>query len=672
MNGDISIRLDPVNKKEWKNPQLQELEEEIQKDRQKRVEERLSKLKEERLIFSNARLDLKEDELKEVKIDVTYKSKTETLVFLSPKDHDRDFYFDQTTNFNHNSLKLQGMCLDSTDTCHQIGVQISYIHKKLKITEQFIVNSKTADQLAGVEPEEIDDSVEGLDTTEPKELDSEDENKDTPPGAVLDSEPEIKDEKPEVADTAPSSLSTPKSTDGETLEIDLSATKPTQPTRVQQPNSLSAPTNPDDLSSLDTSPAAPLDKKALLIDSENKSPAPQLSSISPRPPSSPKIKDSKIDIDSTLRPPKPAQKPTALQSPAAPDSLAGVDTSPAEIPVNQNDTTSEPLSGENSPKLLTGDGQIIFPDLSENDEKTEAEKEVTEEFNVNSAEVTIIKPEENSQKDDIQKDDADEKETHDDLIVDLDPKDPTPPSTEDSEGLKSSLRPVSRPKNFTSLQGDKALLEKIQNHRFKQSRGYYSYHTVRGHIKNASQLNRRMEGAVVNPRRRARQYSSGMLKSVLEYAAKKLQARYPDSPLCINDLSAKKGGKLGGHGSHRNGLDGDISLPSSANKCRGSFFQKWSNLKNRDAKFMERNWFLINTLLETKRVHVLFTNSQFVRAMCKYVKENTSLSKSARNKIFKKLDHEDGHDKHFHVRLQCNKQNPGCVTQGSLPGSTCN
>ena len=278
--------------------------------------------------------------------------------------------------------------------------------------------------------------------------------------------------------------------------------------------------------------------------------------------------------------------------------------------------------------LVTGDGQIIFPNIPESNEQAE-EPEADEEFNVNSGESNSV----------------------------LNPL--------------SSIRPRARPeKGFDSTMTH--LLADIKNKRFNQSRGFYSYHTAGSRIKDANQLDRNIRGGVVNSARRSRQYASGMMTSILKLAADRLDEKYPNSPLCINDLSSRNGGKLGGHGSHRNGLDADVSYPSTANECKGSFFHSWSTLVKKDSKFMERNWFFINTLLDTERVHVLFVSRHFAKSLCTYVKTHTNMSRTNRNKIFKKLHHISGHHHHYHIRLQCNRQNAGCITQGQLTGLTCN
>lgn len=553
--GEKVIKLDPVNFKDWKDPELQALELKIRESRKKRVEEKLANLKEERLYFSNPLLVLKENGQEEVSLDVKFKDGVQKITFLSPKDHGTNFYFKQIAGFADRKVKLQGMCLDEGETCNKFAVQVSYIYKRLRITEQFIMNT-------GLEDEEPQQSPE-VETDDLTTIDGDAETE-TPPLAPLDQE------------------------NDSSAETDLITLKDN---------------NEDTALPIETN-----DEEELIIN------------IRPT--------EDKNPIQDVVKPPAEGtdlktETEVPVEAPSENSTQAG-EVADEEVEVNLDHS-------ENNKDLVTGDGQIIFPDIKEDQTEAPLETDADEEFNINSGEANIVLS---------------------NIPI------PTPrPEPDQSPSTSSS---------------DKAQLSDIQNTRFNQSRGFYSFHAVRGRISSADQLDKTMRGAVVNPSRRTRHYASGMTTSLLEFAADKLHSKYPKSPLCINDLSSKNGGKLGGHGSHRNGLDADISYPSTSNQCKGNFFHSWNAMNKKDSKFMEKNWFLINTLLDTERVHVIFVSRHFAKALCTYVKKTTNLSKSSRNKIFKKLHHIDNHHHHYHVRLKCNKQNPGCVTQGVLTGLTCN
>lgn len=217
------------------------------------------------------------------------------------------------------------------------------------------------------------------------------------------------------------------------------------------------------------------------------------------------------------------------------------------------------------------------------------------------------------------------------------------------------------------------LLIKIQTHPYHQSKNYYHFKDgVHGRIVDSTQLDSRFRGAVVNPNNRDEQYGSGLTVDTLKYAVEKFHVRHPEVPVCINDLSLRRGGNIGGHGSHENGLDADISLPSTGNSCSGSFFKSYSHLDRVDDTFRQKNWEFVNLLLSTERVHGIFVDREMIRRLCTHVKKNITIERAKRDAIFKKLHHEDGHTRHYHVRMQCNpEQNIDCVRQGTLTGSTC-
>lgn len=218
-------------------------------------------------------------------------------------------------------------------------------------------------------------------------------------------------------------------------------------------------------------------------------------------------------------------------------------------------------------------------------------------------------------------------------------------------------------------------LRLIKTKSFAQARGFYANST--GSLVNAERMreNQRSLFFINGDERRRRQYSSGLTKLAIEYATEKIAADYPGTVVCGHDASKRTGGRLGGHTSHRNGLDLDVSFPTSAlteSQCdNGSGFQSWRQYRNRDSDFLKKNWEFVNHLLDTERVHVIFVDRQMISALCTYVKNNVRIERSERSRIFKKLHHIGNHHHHYHIRMKCNQQNSGCTPQGELTGSTC-
>lgn len=128
--------------------------------------------------------------------------------------------------------------------------------------------------------------------------------------------------------------------------------------------------------------------------------------------------------------------------------------------------------------------------------------------------------------------------------------------------------------------------------------------------------------------------------------------RFPDAePIQLGDLSARRGGEIYGHQSHRNGLDIDIRLIRDPT---GEGF---------DA---QRNWFLVKSLIDGGRVRSIFLN----------VREQTWLRTAAEADVgveaatesFALIDHEPGHTIHMHVRFSCPEAHKRCVGY-ALPDS---
>jgi murein endopeptidase len=160
----------------------------------------------------------------------------------------------------------------------------------------------------------------------------------------------------------------------------------------------------------------------------------------------------------------------------------------------------------------------------------------------------------------------------------------------------------------------------------------------------------------------------------LEYSLERLNREFPDTETCVNDLSLQNGGDISGHVSHENGLDIDISYPSSKNNCdRSPRFVNWRwNLEggNLDEEFFKRNYEFLKIIEETNRVKVIGTDSGFITALCNWTKEQEFSDDeiAQRTRVFNLLRHWSGHANHYHLRVTCNNQNEGCKDFSAYSG----
>lgn len=242
--------------------------------------------------------------------------------------------------------------------------------------------------------------------------------------------------------------------------------------------------------------------------------------------------------------------------------------------------------------------------------------------------------------------------------AELNPKDY--PSSEDEEDTVSNID----------------MLSDFKSQIYGQSKGGYGGRLGRGYMKNSEKINTLEKGVVARKEsnsRRYKQFGSSLSVGFLKWLGAEFSIKYPNSPICVNDISKKKGGRIG-HKSHENGLDMDISIPTNQSDCVSSRFKKYHDSDDHDRDFYKKNWDFLKLMISTNRVHVIFIDKGFTKKMCDYTKtlDLSAEEKKQRKIIFNKLYHVGGHKNHYHVRMVCNNQNTGCKKQGVLKGRTCN
>lgn len=196
--------------------------------------------------------------------------------------------------------------------------------------------------------------------------------------------------------------------------------------------------------------------------------------------------------------------------------------------------------------------------------------------------------------------------------------------------------------------------------------GDYSSGCLRG----ASRL--ALDGAgyqVMHPSR-LRYYGHPELVSFVESLGRALHAQ-GEADLLVGDLSQPRGGPApGGHSSHQTGLDVDLWYwqPASAAKRLLSREER-ETLKSRsvlDPKTgsMQREWStrvlsMLRLTANDARVSRIFVHPIIKRDACN--------AETGDRVWLRKLRPWFGHDDHFHVRLSCPADAPGCVAQAPVP-----
>jgi penicillin-insensitive murein endopeptidase len=172
------------------------------------------------------------------------------------------------------------------------------------------------------------------------------------------------------------------------------------------------------------------------------------------------------------------------------------------------------------------------------------------------------------------------------------------------------------------------------------------------------------------------------LVRAVQTVAARVQARFPGAPeLMLGDLSARHGGKIARHNSHRSGRDVDllwaVSTPSGKPVLNPGFLRIASDGLAHDPDSggvyrldIERQWYTIKAFLELEEVDVqwMFCSRAVEALLIDYARargEPDALVWRAQTVMLQPADSLP-HDDHIHLRISCSPQNSvnGCIGGG--------
>jgi penicillin-insensitive murein DD-endopeptidase len=145
------------------------------------------------------------------------------------------------------------------------------------------------------------------------------------------------------------------------------------------------------------------------------------------------------------------------------------------------------------------------------------------------------------------------------------------------------------------------------------------------------------------------------------------------APFYVGDMAQPRGGPMtSGHAAHENGVDVDIwfnldlkpALPPEAREeveLPSMVLPDHSDLDR--ARFGENQVRLLRLAASDGRVDRIFVHATIKRALCQGIDHAGDGDRSWLHKIRPWY----GHDEHFHVRLSCPADSPGCVGQPPVP-----
>ncbi len=206
----------------------------------------------------------------------------------------------------------------------------------------------------------------------------------------------------------------------------------------------------------------------------------------------------------------------------------------------------------------------------------------------------------------------------------------------------------------------------------EQSIRYYT----NGNLVNPTTIQPEAPGLVKIRRTKDRTYSTRELATMIGTIAHEVAQKYPGRDrLQIGDVANAKGGTIGQHKSHRNGLDADIVYYRKNNKEQdpfwaGNYVEKFVKKGKLTENFdTERNWQLLTKLASFPQVERVFVDIGIKRALCAIHVNNRDPIAQQALRIMRPASL---HDDHMHVRITCPPGSPRCMAQNPpAPGNGC-
>ena len=218
------------------------------------------------------------------------------------------------------------------------------------------------------------------------------------------------------------------------------------------------------------------------------------------------------------------------------------------------------------------------------------------------------------------------------------------------------------------------LLTSLVSHAKTSPHGFYA----NGSLEDAECLPESGEGYIQLLRDMDRIWGTEEIITMIRDTAAEMNTLYPDRDrLQVEDIAAKHGGRIEGHGSHTNGLDVDIQFYKKNGvehdpiKTGEDYAPSMVTAGKVSDNFdVERNWEVMKTLHKHADIQRIFIDQKLKNQLCSYAKEKGEIQKYA--SVLRSLRHETNHQDHFHVRLRCPKDAKSCTPQADpSPGTGC-
>jgi penicillin-insensitive murein endopeptidase len=206
----------------------------------------------------------------------------------------------------------------------------------------------------------------------------------------------------------------------------------------------------------------------------------------------------------------------------------------------------------------------------------------------------------------------------------------------------------------------------------------------RGVLTKASELPTQGAGYRLLSPANERHFGTPRFVTAIQRAAAKVDRERPGSTLTIGDLSAKHGGKISSHASHRSGRDADLLLymttlegapvTSTGFVHVGTDGLAFDETEKRFLRFdVEREWLLVKALVEDPeaRVQWLFASRPVEAMLIEWARargEPGDTIVRAMDMLLQPGAPAQNHDDHVHVRIACDRAEiaAGCEENGPI------
>jgi penicillin-insensitive murein endopeptidase len=181
-----------------------------------------------------------------------------------------------------------------------------------------------------------------------------------------------------------------------------------------------------------------------------------------------------------------------------------------------------------------------------------------------------------------------------------------------------------------------------------------------------------------------RHFGTPRFVAAIQRAAAKVGRERPGSMLTVGDISARTGGRISSHSSHRSGRDADLLLymttlegvpvTSSGFVHVGTDGLAWDEGDKRFLRFdVEREWLLVKALVEDpeSRVQWLFASKPVEAMLIEWARargESGDTLVRAMDTLLQPAPPAQSHDDHLHVRIACDPEEvaAGCEPTGPV------